>query len=169
MRIATCLSLGGDDEATRLRNATGRNSGRVAARGTSSKARPDAAGQRATWPHRKRSITECSSQGVPIGYARFEWIEGRNIQIEYLFAGANLALINQQVAELIRSAPDAIVAKSTPVLAALRTATSTTPLDRLDRALHRFSRIGFGTFGRTSLVSQANNSQPLMTALRVRW
>ena len=63
-----------------------------------------------------------------LGMRDLEWIEGRNIQIEYLFAGANLALINQQVAELIRSAPDAIVANSTPVLAALRTATSTIPI-----------------------------------------
>src|SRR5262245_55560492 len=66
------LSLGGDDnEATRLRNATWRNSGRVAARGASATAGPDAAGQRVTWPNRKRSITEYSPQGVPIGYARF--------------------------------------------------------------------------------------------------
>ena len=87
------------------------------------------------------------------------WIEGRNIQIEYLFAGANLALINQQVAELIRSAPDAIVAKSTPVLAALRTATSTTPLDRLDRALHRFSS------GSVSELLEGLASSPRRTTL----
>ncbi|MFZ0654550.1 MAG: ABC transporter substrate-binding protein [Pseudolabrys sp.] len=63
-----------------------------------------------------------------LGMRDLEWIEGRNIQVEYRFAGANLALINQHVAELIRSAPDAIVANSTPVLAALRTATSTIPI-----------------------------------------
>ena len=63
-----------------------------------------------------------------LGMRDLEWIEGRNIQIEYRFAGANLALINQHVAELIRSAPDAIVANSTPILAALRTATSTIPI-----------------------------------------
>jgi putative ABC transport system substrate-binding protein len=63
-----------------------------------------------------------------LGMRDLEWIEGRNIQIEYRFAGANLALINHHVAELIRSAPDAIVANSTPVLAALRTATSTIPI-----------------------------------------
>jgi putative ABC transport system substrate-binding protein len=63
-----------------------------------------------------------------LGMRDLEWIEGRNIQIEYRFAGANLALIDQHVAELIRSAPDAIVANSTPILAALRTATSTIPI-----------------------------------------
>jgi putative ABC transport system substrate-binding protein len=94
-----------------------------------------------------------------LGMRDLEWIEGRNIQIEYLFAGANLALINQQVAELIRSAPDAIVAKSTPVLAALRTATSTTPLDRLDRALHRFSS------GSVSELLEGLASSPRRTTL----
>jgi len=63
-----------------------------------------------------------------LGMRDLEWIEGRNIQIEYRFAGANLALMSQHVAELIRSAPDAIVANSTPILAALRTATSTIPI-----------------------------------------
>jgi putative ABC transport system substrate-binding protein len=63
-----------------------------------------------------------------LGMRDLGWIEGRNIQIEYRFAGANLALIDQHVAELIRSAPDAIVANSTPILAALRTATSTIPI-----------------------------------------
>ena len=64
-----------------------------------------------------------------LGMRDLEWIEGRNIQIEYRFAGANLTLINQHVAELIRSAPDAIVANSTPVTAApLESATSTIPI-----------------------------------------
>src|SRR5262245_6623176 len=63
-----------------------------------------------------------------LGMRDLEWIEGRNVHIEYRFAGANLASINQHVAELIRLAPDAIVANSSPVLAALRTATSTIPI-----------------------------------------
>ena len=56
------------------------------------------------------------------------WIEGRNIQIEYRFAGSNLELIGKHVAELIKLAPDVIVANSTPVMAALRPATSTIPI-----------------------------------------
>ena len=45
------------------------------------------------------------------------WIEGRNVQIEYRFAGTNPELINKQVAELIRLAPDVIVANTTLILA----------------------------------------------------
>ncbi len=56
------------------------------------------------------------------------WIEGRNIQIEYRFAGGNLKSINKHVAEVIGLAPDVIVANSTPIIAALRAAKSTTPI-----------------------------------------
>jgi ABC-type uncharacterized transport system substrate-binding protein len=63
-----------------------------------------------------------------LGMRDLEWIEGRNVQIEYRFAGSNLDLINKHVAELIKSSPDVIVANSTPVVAALKPATSTIPI-----------------------------------------
>src|SRR5262249_58165920 len=55
------------------------------------------------------------------------WVEGRNIQIEYRFAGTNLESIKKHVAEVVGLAPDVIVAHSTPVLAVLRPATCTIP------------------------------------------
>ena len=56
------------------------------------------------------------------------WIEGRNIQIEYWYAGTDRDAINKNVTEVIRLAPDVIVANSTPVMAALRPATTTIPI-----------------------------------------
>ena len=56
------------------------------------------------------------------------WIEGRNVHIEYRFVGSNLELIKRHVAELVRLAPDVIVANNTPVMAALKPATSTIPI-----------------------------------------
>jgi putative ABC transport system substrate-binding protein len=56
------------------------------------------------------------------------WFEGRNVQIEYRFAETNLELIDKHVAELVRLAPDVIVANSTPVMARLRSATSAIPI-----------------------------------------
>ena len=56
------------------------------------------------------------------------WIEGRNVHFEYRFAGSKLEVINKHVAELIRVAPDVIVANTTPVIAALRPATTTIPI-----------------------------------------
>ena len=56
------------------------------------------------------------------------WVEGRNVQVEYRFAGSKPETINKHVAELIRLAPDVIVANTTPVVATLRLATSTIPI-----------------------------------------
>jgi putative ABC transport system substrate-binding protein len=56
------------------------------------------------------------------------WFEGSNVQIEYRFAETNLELIDKHVAEVVRLAPDVIVANSTPVMTRLRSATSTIPI-----------------------------------------
>ena len=55
------------------------------------------------------------------------WVEGRNIQIEYRY-GTDRDAIKNHVSELIRLAPDVILANSTPVMAALRPATNTIPI-----------------------------------------
>jgi putative ABC transport system substrate-binding protein len=57
-----------------------------------------------------------------------EWIEDRNIQIDNRFAGSSLELINRHVAELVRSPPEVLVANSTPVMRALKPATSKIPI-----------------------------------------
>jgi putative ABC transport system substrate-binding protein len=63
-----------------------------------------------------------------LGMRDLGWIEGRNVQIEYRFAGTNLESINKNVAELIGLAPDVIVANTTAVMVALQPATSTIPI-----------------------------------------
>jgi hypothetical protein len=56
------------------------------------------------------------------------WAEGHNIQIEYRFLAGDPARIRPYVGELITSAPDAIVAHTSPVVAALKDATHTIPV-----------------------------------------
>jgi len=56
------------------------------------------------------------------------WVEGRNVQIEFRYAGTDPDAIKKHVAELIRLAPDVIVANSSPVMALLRPATNTIPI-----------------------------------------
>jgi putative ABC transport system substrate-binding protein len=63
-----------------------------------------------------------------LGMRDLGWIEGRNVQIEYRFAGTNLESINKNVAELVQLAPDVIVANATAIMVALRPATSTIPI-----------------------------------------
>jgi putative tryptophan/tyrosine transport system substrate-binding protein len=56
------------------------------------------------------------------------WTEGRNISIDYRFAGGDLARVQAYAVELVNAAPDLIVAVSTPAAAALQQATRTIPI-----------------------------------------
>ena len=56
------------------------------------------------------------------------WVEGRNIRVEYRFAGSDPKRIREYTAELVQLEPDVIVGNSTPVLTALRQATSVIPI-----------------------------------------
>jgi putative ABC transport system substrate-binding protein len=48
------------------------------------------------------------------------WADGRNLKIEYRWGGGDLELMRSQAAEVVRTAPDLIVANSTPVAAAVK-------------------------------------------------
>jgi len=62
------------------------------------------------------------------GLQELGWTDGRNIQIETRFAGADAGRIRTHVAELVALAPDVIVGQTTPVIRALRQATSSIPI-----------------------------------------
>jgi len=62
------------------------------------------------------------------GLEALGWMENRNIYIEHRFSGGDFARIQTYVAELVSSAPDLIVASSSPVIVALKQATSTIPI-----------------------------------------
>jgi putative tryptophan/tyrosine transport system substrate-binding protein len=71
--------------------------------------------------------TKSRIRAFRLGMRDAGWIEGRNIEIEYRYA-TDRDVIKKHVAELIRLAPDVILANSTPVMAALRPATNTIPI-----------------------------------------
>jgi putative ABC transport system substrate-binding protein len=50
----------------------------------------------------------------------FEWVEGKNIRIDYRFAAGDPALFKTNAAELVGLMPDAILASTPPAVAALR-------------------------------------------------
>jgi putative ABC transport system substrate-binding protein len=56
------------------------------------------------------------------------WIEGRNLQIDYRWAGSDVEQIKSYAAELVGSQPDVILAITSPSVAALRRATRTIPI-----------------------------------------
>jgi ABC-type uncharacterized transport system substrate-binding protein len=72
--------------------------------------------------------TKSRIRAFRLGLRDLGWIEGRNVEIEYRFTGTDAESINRNVAEVIRLAPDVILANTTPVMAALRPATSAIPI-----------------------------------------
>jgi putative tryptophan/tyrosine transport system substrate-binding protein len=62
------------------------------------------------------------------GLQELGWTDGRNIQIEIRFGGADAARIRAYAAELVALGPDVIVGSTTPVIRAARQATSSIPI-----------------------------------------
>jgi len=62
------------------------------------------------------------------GLQELGWTDGRNIQIETRFGAADTGRIGAYAAELVALAPDVIVGHTTPVIRALRQATSSIPI-----------------------------------------
>jgi putative ABC transport system substrate-binding protein len=56
------------------------------------------------------------------------WEDGRNLRIDYRWGAGNSEQNNRHSAELVQSAPDAIIATSDPVLAELHRLTTTIPI-----------------------------------------
>jgi len=62
------------------------------------------------------------------GLQELVWTDGRNIQIETRFGGADVGRIRAHAAELVALAPDVLVGQTTQVVRALRQATSSIPI-----------------------------------------
>jgi putative ABC transport system substrate-binding protein len=62
------------------------------------------------------------------GLNRLGWNEGRNLVIEWRWSGGDITQTNQYAEELVRLAPDVLLANGTPATVALKQATSTIPI-----------------------------------------
>ena len=62
------------------------------------------------------------------GLAQLGWTEHRNLKIEWRWTGGDIARVREYAAELVRLAPDIIVANGTPSVAALKQATTSIPI-----------------------------------------
>jgi putative ABC transport system substrate-binding protein len=72
--------------------------------------------------------TKSRVRAFRLGMRDAGWIEGRNVQIEFRYAGTDPDTIEKHIAELIRLAPNVILANSSPIMALLRPATNTIPV-----------------------------------------
>jgi putative tryptophan/tyrosine transport system substrate-binding protein len=61
-------------------------------------------------------------------FQRLGWTDGRNVRIEYRWGDGDPERAKTMAAELVRSAPDAIMVVGSPALAALQRLTSTIPI-----------------------------------------
>jgi putative ABC transport system substrate-binding protein len=62
------------------------------------------------------------------GLAKLGWKEGENVQIEYRWSAGKSDLIRQYAEELVALKPDVILANSTPVIAMLKSLTTSIPV-----------------------------------------
>jgi putative ABC transport system substrate-binding protein len=62
------------------------------------------------------------------GMQQHGWNEGRNLQVDYRWAGPDAERIKAHATELVATLPDLIVAITSPSVAALQRATSTVPI-----------------------------------------
>jgi putative ABC transport system substrate-binding protein len=78
------------------------------------------------------NLPENESQGriaaIRQGLLALGWTENGNVRIDYRFLGGDAARVRAQAAELVSSAPDLIVAHTSPVVAALKDLTHTIPV-----------------------------------------
>jgi putative ABC transport system substrate-binding protein len=66
--------------------------------------------------------------GLRQGLRELGWVEGRNLQIEYFWPGGDSAQIQASAKTLVERQCEVIVARSTPVVAALLKQTRTIPI-----------------------------------------
>src|SRR5690349_16967346 len=59
--------------------------------------------------------------------AQLDWIEGKNLTIEYRYADGNRDQLSELALQLVKLKPDAIVGNNTETSLALKKATSTIP------------------------------------------
>src|SRR6516165_3935366 len=62
------------------------------------------------------------------GLGASAWVEGKDIRIEYRFAAGDPTLFETYAAELVGLSPDAILASTTPAVAAVQQKTRTIPI-----------------------------------------
>jgi putative ABC transport system substrate-binding protein len=74
------------------------------------------------------AVSQARTKALLQGLRDLGWTEGHNFHIDYRFAAGDPSMISSHVAELIGLAPDVIVAVNSPVVAALKQATSAIPI-----------------------------------------
>jgi ABC-type uncharacterized transport system substrate-binding protein len=79
-------------------------------------------------PERPEPLEGSRFGAFALGMRELGYIEGRNLSIEWRFAGGEVGRLAELAADLVRRKVDVIVAGATPVISAVQKATATIPI-----------------------------------------
>jgi len=100
------------------------------------------------------------------GLRKLGWTEGVNLRIDYRFGGADPARLRSHAEELVRLAPDVIVAGAAPATKAVQQLTQTIPIVFVEAT----NEVGFGLAGNlTRPEGNATGITNLYLSIGARW
>jgi len=111
-------------------------------------------------------VTATRTAALRDGLQQLGWTEGVNLRIDYRFGTADPARLNSRAEELVRLAPDVIVAGAAPATRAVQRLTQTIPIVFVEAT----NEVGYGLTG--NLARSAGNATGitnLYLAIGARW
>jgi len=111
-------------------------------------------------------VTATRTAALRDGLQQLGWTEGVNLRIDYRFGAADPAQLNSHAEELVRLAPDLIVAGAAPATRAVQRLTQTIPIVFVEAT----NEVGYGLTG--NLARSAGNATGitnLYLAIGARW
>jgi putative ABC transport system substrate-binding protein len=118
----------GAHAAARLHYALRQRRSCVATRGARPAARADAAHWRAHGINASDPEVQVRIAAFVQGLEQLGWTVGKNVRVDYRFAGTNADTLRKYAAELVALAPDVILTQSSNAVAPLLQATHTVPI-----------------------------------------
>jgi putative tryptophan/tyrosine transport system substrate-binding protein len=111
-------------------------------------------------------VTQTRVDGLRKGLKMRDWVEGRNLQIDFRFGAADPGRIRTSAKELVSLAPDVIVTGAAPVTHAVLAETQTIPVVFVEVT----NELGYGLSGKLAR-SEANSTgiTNLYLAIGARW
>jgi putative ABC transport system substrate-binding protein len=111
-------------------------------------------------------VTQTRVDGLRKGLEMRDWVEGRNLQIDFRFAAADPERIRSYARELVSLAPDVIVTGASPVTRAVLAQTQTIPVVFVEVT----NEVGYGLSGKLARA-EANSTgiTNLYLAIGARW
>jgi ABC-type uncharacterized transport system substrate-binding protein len=111
-------------------------------------------------------VTATRVDGLRKGLQERDWVEGRNLQIDFRFGGADAGRIRSCARELVKLAPDVIVTGAAPATRAVLAETQTIPVVFVEVT----NEMGYGLSGKLARP-EANSTgiTNLYLAIGARW